>query len=134
MEGDVVNLKTGAEIQRDDRIVWMFRPQECLITERPETRETYGGADGKIKDRLELDENTGPLTITNFRTTDTGDYKLQIKSNSGVSYKKLSVTVRGIGVNESEIHQNQRPLLNQRIWTEWMQQARVHIKKIRHAH
>ncbi|CAM4659339.1 unnamed protein product [Leuciscus chuanchicus] len=86
----------------------MFRPQESLITERPENRETYDVADGKIKDRLELDEKTGPLTITNFRTTDSGDYKLQIKSNSGVSCKTFSVIVRGNGVNESDI-----PLLNQ---------------------
>ncbi|KAK7136731.1 hypothetical protein R3I93_016935 [Phoxinus phoxinus] len=112
MEGDDVTLKTGAEVQRDDQIMWMFRPQETLIAERQENRETYDGG-LRFRDRLKLDKTTGSLTIRNTRTTDTGEYKLQIKSNSGVSYKILSVVVRGNGVNESEI-----PLLNQRIWTE----------------
>ncbi|KAK7126543.1 hypothetical protein R3I94_017890 [Phoxinus phoxinus] len=102
MEVDDVTLKTDAEIQRDDRIGWMFRPQETLIAERPETRETYDGG-LRFSGRLELDKTTGSLTIRNTRTTDTGDYKLQIKSNSGFSYKKFCVVVRGNGVNESEI-------------------------------
>jgi len=94
MEGDDVTLKPGDKIQKDDRIEWMFRPQETLVAGRPETRNTYDGG-LKIKDRLELDEMTGSLTIRNIRTTDSGEYKLQIKSNSGVSYKTFIVVVRG---------------------------------------
>ncbi|XDV23201.1 hypothetical protein PO909_027886, partial [Leuciscus waleckii] len=43
-------------------------------------------------DRLQIDSQTGSLTIRNIRTTDSGLYKLSIFSRN-ISYKSFSVTV-----------------------------------------
>ncbi|XP_073717869.1 natural killer cell receptor 2B4-like [Misgurnus anguillicaudatus] len=93
VEGDSVTLHTNiTEIQTDDRIVWMFGPQDTLIAEISkkiidmfDSKEIFG-------DRLKLDSQTGSLTITNI-TTDSGLYKLTIISTRGTSYKRFNVTV-----------------------------------------
>ncbi|XP_042604903.1 uncharacterized protein LOC122141474 [Cyprinus carpio] len=46
----------------------------------------------RFRDRLKLDHQTGSLTITNTRTTDSGEYKLKIIIRS-FSFKTFSVTV-----------------------------------------
>ncbi|KAL1246598.1 hypothetical protein QQF64_034561 [Cirrhinus molitorella] len=95
-EEESVTLKTDAEIQRDDQIMWTFGPQETLIAEmKSETREitTFDGADGRFRDKLKLDR-TGSLTITNITAEHIGVYKLQTISSRGTSYQRFIVTVR----------------------------------------
>ncbi|XP_051977631.1 natural killer cell receptor 2B4-like isoform X4 [Xyrauchen texanus] len=94
MEGDSVTLHTDlTEIQRNDQILWMFGHQETRIAEiykhdidMHESNETFG-------DKLQLDDQTGSLTIRNIRIKHSGLYKLQIISNRGTSYKRFNVTV-----------------------------------------
>ncbi|XP_058617648.1 uncharacterized protein LOC131531110 isoform X2 [Onychostoma macrolepis] len=93
MEGDSVTLNTDVTLLRDDQILWMFGPKETRIAEiykqnidMYDSNETFG-------DRLQMDSQTGSLTIRNIRTEHTGLYKLQIFSNRGNSYKRFSVTV-----------------------------------------
>ncbi|XP_073700168.1 uncharacterized protein [Garra rufa] len=95
-EGESVTLKTDAEIQRDDQILWMFGPQETLIAEiSRESREitTFDGADGRFKDKLKLDK-TGSLTITNITAEHIGVYKIQTIGSRGTLYQRFIVTVR----------------------------------------
>ncbi|KAL0161736.1 hypothetical protein M9458_045461, partial [Cirrhinus mrigala] len=49
--------------------------------------------DVRFRDRLKLDNQTGSLTITNIRTTDSGDYKLQINSNTFSIIRTFSVAI-----------------------------------------
>ncbi|XDV23636.1 hypothetical protein PO909_028129, partial [Leuciscus waleckii] len=55
----------------------------------------------RFRDRLKLDHQTGSLTITNTRTSDAGEYQLQI-NNSRVSIsKRFSVSVTGSGLSSA---------------------------------
>ncbi|XP_056615446.1 uncharacterized protein LOC130430379 [Triplophysa dalaica] len=94
MEGESFTLNTGdAFIQRPDMIKWMFKHKSIaeLIGKRHSAAAV--DKDERFTDRLELDHQTGSLTVTNTRTTDSGLYTLKI--NSEDSEWKFSVTVRG---------------------------------------
>ncbi|KAL0161236.1 hypothetical protein M9458_044961, partial [Cirrhinus mrigala] len=54
--------------------------------------EQCKGGDGRFKHRLEVIE-TGSLTITNIRTTDSGLYNLQINSSRFSIMRTFSVNV-----------------------------------------
>uniref|UniRef100_A0A8C2EH03 Ig-like domain-containing protein n=1 Tax=Cyprinus carpio TaxID=7962 RepID=A0A8C2EH03_CYPCA len=88
MEGESVTLHTDvAEIQRDDEIEWRFNSIRIAKANIPE----YDNAE-RFRDRLKLDR-TGSLTITNTRTTDSGDYKVSATIKNTESIKRFSVTV-----------------------------------------
>ncbi|XP_056615689.1 uncharacterized protein LOC130430568 isoform X2 [Triplophysa dalaica] len=95
MEGDSFTLNTGvAFIQRPDMIKWMFKHKSIaeLIGKRHSDAAVVD-KDERFTDRLELDYQTGSLTVKNTRTTDSGLYTLKI--NSEDSEWKFSVTVKG---------------------------------------
>ncbi len=97
MEGDSVTLNSDIEIQEDDLILWMFGPEDCPIA-KGETKEkisTYDGADGRFRGKLNLNYESGSLTITNTRTEHTGVYKLQVICSRETKYKTFRVTIRG---------------------------------------
>ncbi|XP_058616342.1 SLAM family member 5-like [Onychostoma macrolepis] len=82
MEGDSVTLKTNAtEVQQADDILWMFGSEKSLIAKIKKQQQifsTFNGTDGRFRDRLKLDNQTGFLTITNITTQHAGLYKLDI--------------------------------------------------------
>jgi len=82
MEGDSASLNSGlTEIKDDDVILWRFR--NTLIAEINVTADritVYDDFDGRFRDRLKLDNQTGSLTITNTTTEHEGDYEVQINS------------------------------------------------------
>uniref|UniRef100_A0A8C2HNF1 Immunoglobulin domain-containing protein n=1 Tax=Cyprinus carpio TaxID=7962 RepID=A0A8C2HNF1_CYPCA len=85
-------------LQRDDEVLWMFGKDRMLLGEiktKHKIFETYAGDDGKFKDRLELDRQTGSLMIRDSRTTDSGVYTMQKINKGAAIYKKFHVTVRG---------------------------------------
>ncbi len=63
----------------NDVIQWMFGykiiAKICIANGRITVNDSAGG---RFRDRLELDKQTGSLTITNTRPEDTGVYELQI--------------------------------------------------------
>ncbi|ROI28681.1 hypothetical protein DPX16_0264 [Anabarilius grahami] len=93
MEGDSVTLNTDiTEVQKYLSIQWMFRSTRIAEVSRlTQTNLTYVGPDGRLRDRLKLDQ-TGSLTITNTRTTDSGLYKLSLISRE-TKCKSFNVTV-----------------------------------------
>ncbi len=99
MEGDSVTLHTGVtEIHEDDDILWKYGDDNSLLAEISREKKissTYDDdTDGRFRDRLKLDNQTGSLTITNTTTEHAGVYKLDI---IGVKWssKTFSVSVYG---------------------------------------
>ncbi|XP_016388461.1 uncharacterized protein LOC107724167 isoform X1 [Sinocyclocheilus rhinocerous] len=92
MEGDPVTLHTGVEKQKDDLIVWYYGPEKTLDVQINGKASKTIIAD-RVVGRVQVDSQTGSLTFTNIRTTDSGLYNLKISSNNRVSYKRFSVSV-----------------------------------------
>jgi len=88
LEGDPVTLSPGlTEISlRESTLRW--------------ESETHSFTDGRFRDGLELDNQTGSLTITNIKTEHAGIYKLHITREksllpSSSSTKTFNVSVYG---------------------------------------
>uniref|UniRef100_A0A9J8D0K5 Ig-like domain-containing protein n=1 Tax=Cyprinus carpio carpio TaxID=630221 RepID=A0A9J8D0K5_CYPCA len=98
MEGDSVTLQTNVtEIQKEDLLMWKFGAEKSLIAEiNAEARRfnTYDVPDERFRDRLQLDHQTGSLTITNIRTEHAGHYEVIISGKTVTEYR-FSVMVYG---------------------------------------
>ncbi|XP_039538668.1 T-cell surface antigen CD2-like [Pimephales promelas] len=96
MEGDSVTLNSDlSEIRESDEILWKSGVENSLIAEinRPARKfSTYYGPDGRFRDRLKLDNQTGSLTIMNITTEHEGHYELEI-NGAMWSSKTFSVSV-----------------------------------------
>ncbi|XP_073700600.1 CD48 antigen-like [Garra rufa] len=93
-EGDSVTLNTDInEAQRDVLVLWMFGPKETLIAEIYKQNIDMFVSNVAFGVRLQMDGQTGSLTIRNIRTEHSGFYKLQIFNNRGTSFRRFSVTV-----------------------------------------
>ncbi|XP_065100547.1 natural killer cell receptor 2B4-like [Paramisgurnus dabryanus] len=90
IEGDSVTLQNDiTEIQTYDLIQW-FGPQGTRIAEISKECNVCDPC-GSFKNRLNLDNQTGSLTITNI--TNSGFYQLEIINSKETSYKTFNVTV-----------------------------------------
>ncbi|XP_026053243.1 uncharacterized protein LOC113039552 isoform X4 [Carassius auratus] len=105
LEGDVVTLHTYVETNQQ-YIIWYFNDiriaklngdlrKICTDVECNEGTERF-------RDRLGLDHQTGSLTITDIRTTDSGLYQLQIISSNSISKKIFNVTVYSVTASEQD--------------------------------
>ncbi|XP_056613909.1 uncharacterized protein LOC130429395 [Triplophysa dalaica] len=103
-EGRSVTLKTGLnELQTDHEILWMFNNESKILAKiNRETNETSipGNADERFRDRLKLNDTTGDLIITHSKTSDSGDFKMEIRDNTETRYRRFSVIVSEIDVPE----------------------------------
>uniref|UniRef100_A0A8C1S587 Ig-like domain-containing protein n=1 Tax=Cyprinus carpio TaxID=7962 RepID=A0A8C1S587_CYPCA len=96
MEGDSVTLNTDdTHIQKDDQIMWKFGQNNSLIAHinRKINKSTVhnDSADGRFRDILKLDNQTGSLIITNIRTTHSGLYKVFSKTETPLNIFNLTV-------------------------------------------
>ncbi|XP_050956734.1 uncharacterized protein LOC127157553 [Labeo rohita] len=118
--GDSVSLKTDMKKKQDDTILWYFEDNRiALINHGPSTSCKYEGEGGRFRDRLEIDYETGYLSITDIRFEDDGCYEAELirgkipgkttslnrprtcdstkiihKNKLGDSIKKINVNVR----------------------------------------
>uniref|UniRef100_A0A671K7D1 Immunoglobulin domain-containing protein n=1 Tax=Sinocyclocheilus anshuiensis TaxID=1608454 RepID=A0A671K7D1_9TELE len=103
MEGDSVSLQTNSELQTEDEITWTFGHSETRIADintKHRIFSTFDVLDGRFRNRLKLDHQTGSLIITNSRTTDSGLYQVTIISSMRQITNRFNLTVSG----ESQLH------------------------------
>ncbi len=80
-EGDSVTLNTDlTEIHKDDNLLWKSGGKKDIIAEISAKYELFftheDVSNGRFRDRLKLDNQTGSLTITNITTQHTGHYEV----------------------------------------------------------
>ncbi|XDV23838.1 hypothetical protein PO909_028225, partial [Leuciscus waleckii] len=112
MEGDSVTLYTGVQTSQQEDIQWYYN--NTLIAQISGdlsficTDVQCNNDTERFRDRLKLDHQTGSLTITNTRNTDSGGCELKIISNSSDSEKIFNVTVSGVSAAErDEVKRNE---------------------------
>ncbi|XP_051977958.1 uncharacterized protein LOC127639783 isoform X2 [Xyrauchen texanus] len=95
MEGDPVMLETClTNIQKDDEIEWKFGPNGPVIAKiKANNALLYDTDDMMFKDRLNLDAQTGDLTIRNTRIKHSGIYELKIFNGTHNVQKTFRVIV-----------------------------------------
>ncbi|XP_039538320.1 uncharacterized protein LOC120486377 [Pimephales promelas] len=96
MEGDSVSINSDTKIKDNDVIQWRFGDENTLIAEinkRFDRFTVYDDVlDGRFRDRLKLDNQTGSLTITHITTKHAGEYRLQINRE----IKRFNLIVFGL--------------------------------------
>ncbi|CAM4661540.1 unnamed protein product [Leuciscus chuanchicus] len=109
MEGDSVSLNSDlTEMKDDDVIQWKiwFGDEITLIAEinkRADRITVYDDVlDGRFRDRLKLDNQTGSLTITDIRTEHEGHYDLLINSESNIFFLFVIDEVKSVSVKEGD--------------------------------
>ncbi|XP_050957858.1 uncharacterized protein LOC127158959 isoform X1 [Labeo rohita] len=100
-EGESVTLDAGVTKHSNNVMTWYF--SDTLIAEITGDQNkicTDDQCNKRFRDRLKLDHQTGSLTITNIRITDSGDYKLKIIINSSkfsiTRVKRFSVSITAV--------------------------------------
>ncbi|XP_016314652.1 uncharacterized protein LOC107667494 [Sinocyclocheilus anshuiensis] len=101
--GESVTLDPGLETLRSDLILWTFGAKNCLVI-KAESGTT--SISDRFRGRLELNHQTGSLTITNTTDTDFGLFQLQIINRDRTRYRRFNLTDT---MNEST---EEKPLLN----------------------
>ncbi|XP_050959765.1 uncharacterized protein LOC127161161 [Labeo rohita] len=117
MEGDSVTLHVDlTETEKAEQILWMPRTENTCIAEINNLDNKvacYNDAlNGKFKYRLQLDHQTGSLTIKNSRITDSGVYQLKIVKNKETSLKLFSVSVSCSNANRIKSEETIVPWMN----------------------
>ncbi|XP_058617626.1 uncharacterized protein LOC131531097 [Onychostoma macrolepis] len=95
-KGESVTLYPGVMKTPNEVMMWYFNDTFIAeITGYQSKICTDDQCEERFRDRLKLDHQTGSLTITNTRTTDSGLYELQINSSRFNILKRFGVNVTG---------------------------------------
>ncbi|KAL1251731.1 hypothetical protein QQF64_019527, partial [Cirrhinus molitorella] len=96
IEGDSVTLNTYLNETHDD-IMWRFGAENSMIAECNNIYgmfSTFDGPDGRFRDRLKMNNQTGSLTITNITAEQAGFYEVEISGMTpSFSLKKINHSI-----------------------------------------
>ncbi|XP_067252686.1 uncharacterized protein [Chanodichthys erythropterus] len=93
-EGESVTFDPGVINNPNNLMRWYFNGTALAeITGDQSKICTDVQCDERFRDRLKLDHQTGSLTIMNTRTTDSGDYHLDIITNSSSIRRQHSIRI-----------------------------------------
>ncbi|XP_003201059.1 cell adhesion molecule CEACAM1 isoform X1 [Danio rerio] len=99
-EGNPVNLRTGLiEIKGYDLVLW--KTKDVTVAEINKNKNkflTLDKGDTRYGGRLDFIQQSGNLIIRDSRTTDSGDYDLQMNSSTYSLQRTIRVTVNNSGV------------------------------------
>ncbi|XP_057181059.1 uncharacterized protein LOC130548359 isoform X1 [Triplophysa rosa] len=98
-EGESVTLHNDLnDKQNGNLILWRFGDEGLLIAkhDQEDNKSSVYDDDEGFRGRLKLDDQTGSLTISDVRSSDSGLYKLKINNNKQTLYKTFSVYVRSL--------------------------------------
>ncbi len=91
-EGEPVTLNPDkTQIHGDDLVLWTFGDILLAKIDVESKQISLNDADEGYRGRLQLDQ-TGSLTITNTKTTDSGHYHLQIRGSESSQQFFLTVS------------------------------------------
>ncbi|XP_056098392.1 uncharacterized protein LOC130077249 [Rhinichthys klamathensis goyatoka] len=104
MEGDSVSLNSNlTEMKDDDVIQWRFGNTVIADSVKADRNTVCDDVlDGRFRDRLKLDNQTGSLTVTNTTTEHDGDYQLLINSEIKRFSLFVIVDVESVSVTEGD--------------------------------
>ncbi|XP_077081491.1 uncharacterized protein LOC143735260 [Siphateles boraxobius] len=102
-EGQSVTLDLGVVKNPKGLMTWYFNDSRIAEISGDQSKIcTDEQCKERFRDRLKLDHQTGSLTITNTRNTDSGVYHLEIFSNSSIIRRQCSIRIiseNGTGPN-----------------------------------
>ncbi|XDV24110.1 hypothetical protein PO909_028373 [Leuciscus waleckii] len=92
LEGDSVPLNTGVIKQQRDKMLWYFNDTLiALINGEPGTSCLYDGEDGRFREIVEVDYETGSLTIRDITSEHAGRFEANfIQSKSSGTSQSLN--------------------------------------------
>ncbi|KAK2886173.1 hypothetical protein Q8A67_017010 [Cirrhinus molitorella] len=95
MERGVLNLHPGVDdLKGDIQILWSFESgRQSTRVAQLYQRKIYTHYDERFTGRLQLDQETGILIITDIRTNESGLYKALTITNTPISERKYKVDV-----------------------------------------
>ncbi|XP_051977356.1 uncharacterized protein LOC127639407 [Xyrauchen texanus] len=100
--GDSLTLHTGYIRKQEDKMRWYFKDKRIAQIIRNISKIcTDEHCDERFRDRLQMNNQTGDLNITNITTEHTGNYLLHVIS-SDFSEKNFSFTVQ-TGVSGTDV-------------------------------
>lgn len=94
-EGESFTLHTNITERKNEDIQWLYKENTLIAELREDTVRYYDCDDGRFNNRLQLDNETGSLTIININKIHSGPYKLLITDGSHQTSQNFDVTVFG---------------------------------------
>ncbi|KAF4096292.1 hypothetical protein G5714_022261 [Onychostoma macrolepis] len=95
MEGDALTLHTGAQQNKDNiETIWFFKSRNLTTRiAHMNNGKSFTHYEKTLADRLQLDQESGSLTICNISTSDSGVYEVSLTIRLDVSERKIKVDV-----------------------------------------